>query len=77
MFEFIFLTSVLPNDDQYKNDWVQYQFVGINKKFLVLMEFVVLTKMRQNWLKLDQENCQNASTTVYQRKGHHYKPYKT
>jgi hypothetical protein len=43
-------------------------------KFLVLMEFVVLTKMRQNWLKLHHENRQNASTTVYQRKDHHYKP---
>jgi uncharacterized protein (DUF2235 family) len=44
--------------------------------FLILLEFVVLTKMRHDWLKLHHENSQNASKKLYQRKGQHYKPYK-
>ena len=43
----------------------------------VLTEFVVMAKMRHDWLKLHYEISQYASTRVYQNKGQHYKSTET
>ena len=47
------------------------------EKFLVLTEFMVMAKMRHDWLKVHYEISQYASTRVYQNKGQHYKSTET